>query len=149
MKLEIELDLNQIDYDAINKQIQDKVAAMDLHEEYQISSKINYKIKEEVENQVDYYFRNGAWGGLNDNSKREIRDEISKDLKELVKPYVDNVFNQIPQEELNQIVSDLLPRVLMDILVSNMSSALTNCYYQSAETITQMCESRIKSMLGR
>lgn len=149
MKLEIELDLNQIDYEAINKQIQDKVAAMDLHNEYQINSKINYKIKEEVENQVDYYFRSGAWGGLNNDSKREIQDEISKNLKELIKPHIDDIFNQIPQEELNQIISDLLPRVLMDILVSNMSSALTSCYYQSSATIMQMCESRIRDMLGR
>ena len=148
MKLEIELDLNQIDYDAINKQIQDKVAAMDLHKEYQISSKIDYKIKEEVEDEVEKYFRYGAWGGLNSNSQREIKDEISQNLKELIKPHVDEVFNQIPQEELNKIVSDLLPKILMDILVSNMTSALTSCYYQSAETITQMCESRIKSMLG-
>ena len=35
MKLEIELDLNKIDYDAINKQIAEKVAELNIKEEYQ------------------------------------------------------------------------------------------------------------------
>ena len=34
MKLEIELDLNKIDYDAINRQIQAKIANMKLEETY-------------------------------------------------------------------------------------------------------------------
>ena len=38
MKLEIELDLNQIDYAAINKQIQDKIAEMNIREEYKIDN---------------------------------------------------------------------------------------------------------------
>lgn len=35
MKLEIELDLNKIDYDAINKQIAEKVAELNVKEEYE------------------------------------------------------------------------------------------------------------------
>ena len=82
MKLEIDLDLNQIDYKAINKQIQDKIAAMDLKKEYAISEKVNYQIREKTKEEVDYYFRNGTWGGLNNDSKREIKDEITKNIKE-------------------------------------------------------------------
>lgn len=149
MKLEIELDLNQIDYDAINKQIQDKIAAMDLHKEYQISSKIDSKIREETDREVNYYFRNGAWGGLNSNSKREIKDEISKNIRELIKPHIENIFNQIPQEELDSVISELIPRVLVDIFTSEIKGMIANYYYSSKNSIMQFCEDRIHSILGR
>lgn len=149
MKLEIELDLNQIDYDAINKQIQDKIAAMDLHKEYQISSKIDSKIREETNREVEYYFRNGTWGGLNNESKREIKDEITKNIKELVKPNVENIFNQIPQEELYEIIAELLPKVLMDLISSQMKNILSNYYYSTQATLLQICEDKIHSILNR
>ena len=53
MKLEIELDLNKIDYDAINKQIAEKVAELNIKEEYDIESKINNKITSIVNKDVD------------------------------------------------------------------------------------------------
>ena len=48
MKLEIELDLNKIDYDAINKQIAEKVAELNIKETYDIESKINTKINNKI-----------------------------------------------------------------------------------------------------
>ena len=149
MKLEIDLDLNQIDYEAINKQIQDKIAAMDLKEVYQISSKIDSQIRENTDREVNCYFRNGSWCGLNDSSKREIKDEITKNIRELIKPHVESIFNQIPQEELNNIISDLLPRVLMDMITSQMTNMLTNYYYSAQATLIQTCENRIRDILSR
>ena len=149
MKLEIELDLNQIDYDAINKQIQDKIADMDLHKEYNISSKIDSKIREEVEERVNRYLGYSSWSGLNDSSKREIKDEITKNIRELIKPHVENIFNQIPQEELDAIVSELIPKVLVDIFTSEMKDMIANYYYSSQNSIMQFCEDRIYSILDR
>ena len=62
MKLEIELDLNKIDYDAINKQIQNKIKEMDLNTVYSINSKINNTVRVEVESEIESYFRGGAHG---------------------------------------------------------------------------------------
>ena len=53
MKLEIELDLNKIDYDAINKQIQEKIEAIDIQKEYDIDSRIRERISNIVYNKVD------------------------------------------------------------------------------------------------
>ena len=149
MKLEIELDLNQIDYDAINKQIQDKIADMDLHKEYHISSKIDSKIREEVEERVNRYLGYSSWAGLNDSSKREIKDEIAKNVRELIKPHVENIFNQIPQEELDTIISELIPKVLVDIFTSEMKDMIANYYYSSQNSIMQFCEDRIHNILNR
>ena len=52
MKLEIELDLNKIDYDAINKQIQDKIADLNIQETYDIKSKVDNKIEELIDRDV-------------------------------------------------------------------------------------------------
>ena len=40
MQLTIDLDLNKIDYDSINKQIMDKISAMNVADMYQISNRI-------------------------------------------------------------------------------------------------------------
>lgn len=148
MKLEIDLDLNQIDYEAINKQIQDRISAMDLKKEYQISSKIDSQIRENTDREVNYYFRNGTWGGLNESSKREIKDEITKNIRELIKPHVESIFSQIPQEELNEIISELLPKVLMDMISSQMKDMLTSYYYSTQNTLMQICDDRIRNILG-
>ena len=149
MKLEIDLDLNQIDYETINKQIQNRIAAMDLNKEYRISSKIDSQIRESTDREVNYYFRNGTWGGLNESSKREIKDEIAKNIRELIKPHVESIFSQIPQEELNELISELLPKVLMDIISSQMKDILTSYYYSTQNTLMQFCDDRISSILGR
>ena len=78
MKLEIDLDLNQIDYEAINKQIQAKIDNMDIKDMYSLDSKVEYMIKDKVERAVNGYLTGGVWQGLNNSSKREINDEIRK-----------------------------------------------------------------------
>ena len=102
-------------------------------QQYHSSSKIDLKIREETEREVNYYFRNGTWGGLNNDSKREIKDEITKNIRELINPHVESIFNQIPQEELDSIISELLPKVLMDLI----------------NTLMQICEDRTHSILNR
>ena len=147
MEIKIDLDMNQIDYDAINKQIQEKIADIDLKEMYQIDSKINYQIKEQVDDEIRTHLKYGSWGGLNENSKREIKDEISKNIIELIKPHVENIFNQIPKEELHGIISDLIPKVLMDLLSSHMRDLVSGYYYSSEANTMRICEERIQSIL--
>lgn len=150
MKLEIELDLNKIDYDAINKQVQEKIADMDLEKSYSINSRIGSKIQEEVDREVGHYLRYKSWGGnLNDKAQRDINDEIMRHIQELVKSNVEEVISQIPTEELNKLISDLIPKVLMDLLISNVGNVFYNYCEESRSTTLQMCEDRIHCLLGR
>lgn len=149
MKLEIELDLNKIDYEAINQQIQSKIADMDLETSYGISSKIDHQIKEGVQKEVNSYFRNGAWSGLSNDSKREIKDEISKNIKELISPHIENIFSQIPQEELNAIISDLTPKILFIMLHDYMRVCVSSFYTSMHDEIVQTCDDRIRSILSQ
>lgn len=150
MKLEIELDLNQIDYEAINKQIQDKIEAMDLTKEYQINNKIESYVREEVNAKVNRYLTSGTWGGyLNDQSKREINDEIQKNIRELIQPHIENIFNQIPQEELNKIIYNLLPNILVNLLISRMGSMIDTYQLNGMQSIYDICNSQINSIFNR
>ena len=150
MKLEIELDLNKIDYDAINKQIQEKIADMDLGKAYNINTKIDSKIREEVDREVGNYLRSGGWGGnFNDKTKTDINDEINRNIERLVKNNVNDVFNQIPQDELNKLISDLIPKVLMNLLFVNVGSVYYSYCDQEKATILDICERRIHDLIGR
>lgn len=149
MKLEIDLDLNKIDYEAINRQIQDKIDDMDIKDMYSLDSKVEYMIKDKVERAVNDYLTDGVWRGLNDSSRREINDEIRKNIKGLIEPHVKNIFNQLPQEELDKIISDLLPKILMDLLSENMKHMITNYYHSAQTTTVQICEERFRDILGR
>lgn len=145
MKLEIELDLNKIDYDAINQQIQEKIESMDLAKEYHISNRIESKIREEVENKVRSNM-NGWYGGINDNTKRTINDEISKNIRETVSPIVNSELSKISQEEFNSIIRELLPVIFMNVLMSDMGSMFSDYYCRMNADIMNQCENRIASI---
>lgn len=148
MKLEIELDLNKIDYDAINKQIEEKIINMDLEKSYSISTKIESKISEEVDKEVGRHLKKGGWyGDLNDNSKRNINDEINKNIARLVKTNVEEIFNKIPTDELNKLISDLIPKVLMDVIINQVSSSYFSYHENSRNVTLDICEERIRSMI--
>lgn len=145
MKLEIELDLNKIDYDAINQQVQEKIASMDLAKEYNISYKIESKIREEVESRVRGNM-NGWYGGLNEDTKRDIKDEIRNNIKEVVAPIVQDTLSKVSQEEFNSIIRELLPVIFMNVLMTDMGSMFHNYYCSMNADIMNQCESRIASI---
>lgn len=148
MKLEIELDLNKIDYAAINKQIAEKIDAMDLSKTYDIGSKISYQIEEQTATRVRNHLNDGCWSGLNDKNRREISDIIKEHLRDVVKPHVEEIFNQIPEDELNKLICDLLPHILVDMLSSSMKEVLQSYYCSTQAEVSSMCASRMRDMIN-
>jgi hypothetical protein len=147
MKLEIELDLNKIDYDAINRQILEKIDSMDLRKEYSIESKIKDTINENVNNAVANHIKTSIWGGLTIESKMAVEEEFRSKIRDIIKPYIDEIFNKLPADELNKLISDLIPKVIMDQLISNVSSSLYSFQETSRITTNSICEERIRNML--
>ena len=99
MKLEIELDLNKIDYSAINEQIQEKIKDIDLEKVYQINYKISRNISENVENIVKDHLCKRGWGNeLNNSTSQLVREEIRYKIQEMVTPIVNNIFDKISFE---------------------------------------------------
>lgn len=147
MEIKIDLDLNKIDYDAINKQIVEKIAEMDLAENYNFKYKIENRINEEVEQCVTDFFRTRRWGELNTSTKDEMNRMLYNKVQSLINPHVANIISQVPDEEFNKIIADLIPKVLVDLLTSHLKSVLYSYYDQSSETIINEAANRIRSCL--
>ena len=145
MEIKIDLDLNKIDYDAINKQIVEKIADMDLAANFKY--KIENRINEEVELCVSDFFRTRRWGELNFSSQKDMQDMLYDKARELINPHVTNIISQVSDEEFNKIIADLIPKVLVDLLTSHLKSVLYSYYDQSSETIINEATNRIRSCL--
>lgn len=153
MKLEIELDLNKIDYDAINKQIAEKVAALDIKEMYGIESKIDNKIsnlvKEEVDcsyNQyIDRYWRNATSKG------RELIESMSKaEIENRTKQVIEEIFaNDYNEDTMREVMLKIIPDVFSSILFKRMESALFTKEYNYYDQIQNMVRSQIDNALRR
>lgn len=147
MEIKIDLDMNQIDYDAINKQIVEKITDMDLTTNYNFKYKIENKINEEVEQCVTEFFRTRRWGDLNNSSKEEMNRILYGKVRELIEPHVDNIILQIPEEEMNKIIVGLIPKVLVDLLSMTLKDTLIGYWNISSETIISEASNRIKSCI--
>ena len=150
MKLEIELDLNKIDYDAINKQIQEKINDMDLNKMYQIDSEISDTINKRVNIIVKEYLCRNRWvsdGELNSNAVQLVREEVRCKIQETVNPFINDIFEKLPQDELNKIIVDLIPIILVNMLEEHVRLGISNYFDQSSAIISNIATDRIKNTI--
>lgn len=150
MKLEIELDLNKIDYDAINKQIQEKINDMDLNKMYQIDREISDTINERVKIIVKEYLCRNRWvsdGELNSNAVQLVREEVRCKIQETVNPFINDIFEKLPQDELNKIIVDLIPIILVNMLEEHVRLGISNYFDQSSAIISNIATDRIKNTI--
>lgn len=128
MKLEIELDLNKIDYDAINKQIAEKVAALDIKDMYNIESKIDSKISTLVKEEVDYSYNeylNKYWSSPTSEGKKLIETMSKAEIENRTKKIIDDIFAADYNEEvLRELMIKFLPDVFAAILFRRLESTL-------------------------
>ena len=128
MKLEIELDLNKIDYDAINKQIAEKVAALDIKDMYNIESKIDSKISTLVKEEVDYSYTeylNKYWSSPTSEGEKLIETMSKAEIENRTKKIIDDIFAADYNEEvLRELMIKFLPDVFAAILFRRLESTL-------------------------
>lgn len=145
MEIKIDLDMNKIDYETINKKLVEKIADMDLYAKYNFKYTIDSKIDEEVKQCVTEFLRTRRWGDFNNSSKEEMRNVLYGKIKELIEPHVNNIIAQIPEEEMNKIIIDLIPKVLVDLLSQSLKDTLIGYWNTSSQTIISEAAHRIKS----
>ena len=130
MEIKIDLDMNQIDYDAINKQIQEKIAALDVKDMYRIDSKIENKISDLIKEEVDYSYNkylDRYYGTSYETGEgRDLIQSITKEeIKNKTKDIVDDIFsNDYNEETLRKMMIEFLPDIFTSILFKRMDSAL-------------------------
>jgi hypothetical protein len=126
MKLEIELDLNKIDYDSINQQIQQKIANLNLTEVYRIDHCIRKEIDEQVSDIVRRNMYSNYWGGTVDaKMNTAITTEFKELLRETIAPAITEAFDKIPDEEVLKMFIEVFPIIYM----SEMTRMIQDNYY--------------------
>jgi hypothetical protein len=150
MKLEIELDLNKIDYDSINQQILDKLSNMDIAEVYQINQVVGSAIRGRVDEIINDYFRNGyGWGNLSSNARTDMNEVIKANIEETVKPMIQEAFSKFTPGELEGIIYHLIPNVMVNMLTNGMRDFIQNSFYGHDAQLLEQAHNLIEDRLRR
>lgn len=154
MEIKIDLDMNQIDYDAINKQIQEKIAALDIKDMYNVETRIDNKISNLIDNEVDItynkYIKKSFWDdGTTDNGRKLIENIIKTEIEKCANKVIYNIFTEYNEEALRETMLKIMPDVFSSILFQRMESALFSKEYDYYNNIQNMVRSQIDSTISR
>ena len=156
MEIKIDIDMDKIDYDAINEEILKKVKEMDISEKYQIDDKIRSRVNEVVNTDArDYIERN--WGyntGIADGDKlsNRARDNITElaknEIKERITIVINDLFDKIPKEELDKMIAGLIPQIIVSMIVDNLKDLISKYYYGAMANMNQIAEEKLREILN-
>lgn len=150
MKLEIELDLNKIDYDAINQQIQQKIADLDLTKEYKIDVRIRQQIDEQINDAVKQNMYHDYWGSsVNDKMQDAITKEFQILLRETINPVIKEAFDKIPEEELLKMFIETFPVLYMNAIKEAIASNYYTDQHKTEHFVNDMITSRLLEYVHR
>lgn len=149
MEIKIDLDMNQIDYDAINKQIQEKVAALNIKDMYnfetRIENKISEYIREEIDSSYNIYLRKYWAGEISSDGKNLIQDITSKQITEKTEKILEEIFTEEYTEEfLKELMYKIIPEVFYALLFKKLDYAL----FTDKQRNDNDMYSRIRSMIA-
>ena len=150
MKLEIDLDLNKIDYNSINEQIKQKIKDLDITNVYTIDD----RIRNELDAQISQVIRNNMcrnyWSNeLDSKTERHIQDELRILIKETITPPVNNVFNKISEEEIEKMILDILPKALVMLVIDNLKGSFYSLQNDQMGLMESVIENHINCRLNR
>lgn len=153
MKLEIELDLNKIDYDAINKQIAEKVAALDVKDMYDVVSKINNKITSLVNKEVDDSYNSYLdryWSGATSDGRNLIETMTRTEIENHTRKVIEEIFaNDYNEDAMREVMLKMIPDIFASILFKRMESALFTKEWDYYDRIQSMTRSLIDDKINR
>ena len=150
MKLEIDLDLNKIDYDSINKQIKQKIKDLDITNIYTIDDRIRNELDTQISQAIrDNMYRNYWSNELDDKTTENIQDELRILIKEAITPSVNNVFNKISEKEIEKMILDILPKALVALIIDNLKGLFYSFQNDQISLMESVIESHINNRLNR
>lgn len=150
MKLEIDLDLNKIDYDSINAQIKQKIKDLDITNIYTINDRIKNELDTQISQVIrDNMYRNYWSNELDNKTTGHIQDELRILIREAITPLVNNIFNQISEEEIETMILNILPKTLVLLLMDNLKGSLYSLQNDQMHLMESVIENHINNRLNR
>lgn len=121
MKLEIELDLNKIDYDTINKQIQEKVEALNITEIPDIENKISIMLNQILREVYTEYFNSGYTKTY--NGEAIVQNAIKEKFTEIVRKVIDDTYKE---DKIKEIIEEIFPRLFVQAMYDSLYDGIKN-----------------------
>ena len=150
MKLEIDLDLNKIDYDSINEQIKQKIKDLDITNVYTIDDRIRNELDTQISQAIrDNMYRNYWSNELDSKTAGNIQDELKILIKEAITPSVNNIFNKISEKEIEKMILDILPKALVALIIDNLKGSFYSFQNDQISLMESVIESHINNRLNR
>ena len=153
MKLEIELDLNKIDYDTINKQIAEKIEALNIKDMYEIESKIDGKISNFIQNEVDMSYNSYIdkyWHGPSPKGAELIESKAKEEIERRCNEAMNIFFaNNYDEDKMKEVILKIIPNVITYILFSRIESSLFSTAENYFNLTRDMVRNEIECILRR
>lgn len=152
MKVTIDIDVENLDYDVISQAVAEKIKSeVDFAKSYDINSKIDRAINNVVLNQcrseclVDIAHHDK----ISPQAKRTISDMIKSAIEKEVSGEVKSLLDKFSQEDIEKIFADLLPQVMVKMMIEWTSNGFVYAQNNNeqrlintaAETITNIIRS--------
>ena len=156
MEIKIDIDMDKIDYNAINEEILAKIKEMDISEKYQIDNIIRSRVNEAVNTDARNYIER-TWGyntdiadgdKLSSNAKNHITELAKTEIKERLSIVVNDLFEKLPREQLDKMVAELIPQIIVSLIADNLKDVIQNYYYGAMGTMNQIAETKIQDILS-
>lgn len=152
MKVEIDIDLDRIDYDSINKQIVERVKTMTPSEIFSHY----YRTDADAKEYVDYLLRKysedylvNLYGSTNRTAEEEI-GKIAKDLiTEKVKKVCDDFLSTISDEEMQKLVNDIFPNLFVQAMYDRISTMLSKDSSRKDFNAQALCRSIVQNEMAK
>ena len=145
MKLEIELDINKIDYDSINKQIQEKIEALNISEMADIENRINTILDIKIRNAYNKYFDNNTYYADTYNGKKIINDLQKEKFIEVSRKIIDDIYKE---NKIEEIVAELFPRLFVQAMYDSLYDTMCNSIRSNNENTINNAISIVVNMLN-
>lgn len=143
MKLEIELDINKIDYDSINKQIQEKIEALNIFEMDDIENRINTILDIKIRDAYNKYLGSGC---SDTYEGRKIIDTINKEkFTEVSRKIIDDIYKE---NKIEEIVAELFPRLFVQAMYDSLYDTMCNSIRSNNENTINNAISIVVNMLN-
>ena len=156
MKIELDLDMNKLDYDEINKQIAEKIAALDIKDMYDINCRVDRAIETKIKDDVEFAYHNYIykyWDG-DDGSTAEgikvIKDVCKSEIEERTKTVVNNIFNDLYTDDaLKEIMMKIIPDIFAYAMFARMDKAIYESTSNYRDEMHSIMRSEIESRINR
>lgn len=119
MEIKIDIDMNKIDYESINKQIKEKLSQASLEDVF----KRYYITEDDIERKIENILREGSehyivsqgWCESNE-AKKYISNEARQIITKMIEPVCEEMINQMSKEDIQNLIIEIFPSIFCDIL---------------------------------